>query len=98
MSGKSEGVKNFCVLARITKTKSYCRLQKDCNSKNSFTIIQLLRGSWLIILKFAKSAFMFSHDIIFPRESVVFDTAIHNLSVPCLRTATGLSKYLYLAI
>ena len=35
---------------------------------------------------------MFHHEISFPREFVVSYTAIHNLSVSCLRTATGFVK------
>ena len=65
--GNSEEIKKFFWFpAGITKTKTYCRLQKDYNCKNSFAIIWLLRGSWPIMLKFEKSAFMFNHKIIFP--------------------------------
>ena len=70
--------KIFFVPAQITKTKTYCGFQKDCNCKRSFTI-RLHRGSWLIILKFAKRASSFNHQF-FPSHLQVLI-----LSVPCLR-------------
>ena len=53
-----------------------------------------VNGSWPIILKFAESTFMPS---IFPRH-LQFFLYSYTLSVPCLRTAFRVSKYLFLAM
>lgn len=90
MLGKSGDNKKFFVSAQITKTRTYRRLQKDCNCKYSFTITRLLRGSWLNYhIKVCKKCFYVQPSIF---TKVVFDTAIHfqflvwELSLDCQRT------------
>ena len=59
----------------------------------SFSVVN---GGWPIILKLAENSFWFNHQFF---SSYLKFLIWHALSVYCcLRTATGASKYLYLAI
>lgn len=68
MFGNSEDIKRFCSSSSNYKNQNLVEIEKG---------LQLLRGIWLLILKFPKGAFMCNHQIIFPREFAVFDTAIY---------------------
>ena len=78
MLGNSEDIKNFAVKSHSTKTKTYFRLQKDCNCNKSFPI-QLLRGQWWLAnhIKVAESSFWFNHQFSFLKLFEVFDTGMH---------------------
>ena len=67
MLGNSEDIKSFCSSSLNYKDQNLVEMEK---------VLQLLRGIWLLILKFPKGAFVFNHQIIFPREFAVFDAAI----------------------
>ena len=67
MLGNSEDIKRFCSSTSNYKNQNLVEIEKG---------LQLLRGIWLLILKFPNCAFMFNHQIVFPREFAVFDTAI----------------------
>ena len=58
--------------------------KKDCYCKKSFTIIRLRRGRWLIMLKFAKSAFVCIHQF-FPRhlQFLIQSYTVHSLFESC---------------
>ena len=73
-----KGSKHFFCSSSNHKNQNLLWISEDCHCKTSFTI-WLHRGSWLIILTFAKCASSFNHQF-FPRHLQVLI-----LSVPCLR-------------